>query len=804
MKQTTTKKTDIVDIDDGRIKLKHDGELPIATGKSRYETAWKNKTMLWSELLQRLKRSTVTQETHAEFMHMNKPDQDRIKDVGGFVGGHLKGGRRKSDTVELRQLIALDADFAPPGMLADIQTDLLPMPGAWAVYSTHKHTEESPRLRFLIPLKSPVTPEQYEAIARRIAGDIGIEYFDATTFQPARLMYWPSTPRDIAPVFDYMDTEWTDPEKVLATYSDWKDSSYWPVSEKEKEKLDHEKKKQGDPREKEGSIGLFCRTYTVEEAMEKFIPGVYEKCDGMKDRYTYKAGSTAAGLVIYEDGLFAYSNHSTDPAGGQLCNAFDLVRIHLYGAQDENVEDTTVTKLPSYKQMVQLVQKDPEVSKTLYRERGGLKDEFGELEDDEWVGRLEKNSKGFATTLNNLTIIMQNDPRISGICYNRMADMIEVRGPIGWKRSGRFWRDVDDAMLERFLASEYAEFPHQKIISAVSAAADDRAYHPVLDYLDSLPEWDGTPRVDTLLIDYLGADDNAYVRAVMRKTLVAAIARVKHPGCKFDTVLTLCGPQGIGKSTLFARLGGEWFSDSLSFSDTKDKAAAEKLQGNWIIELPELNGLTRAGVAAVRQFISSQDDKFRPSYGRRVTSHPRQCVLVGTTNAEEGYLSDTAGGRRFWPVNVSGEHLLDAWDMTRNEIDQIWAEALVRYEAGESLVLDPELAKFAEQAQLDALKSDDREGVIQEYLDRLLPENWGSLNMYDRRDFLRGTGQGTVRRQVVSNVEVWCECFEYEPKTLEMKNSREITAVLKKIGWKRVERRQRIPVYGLQRLYSRH
>lgn len=803
MKQTTTKKTDVVDIDEARIKLKHDGNVQISTGRSRMETKWKNKVLLWSELLQKLRQVTRTQETHDEYMRMPKSEQDRIKDVGGFVGGHLREGRRKSDMVESRQIVTLDADFAPADMLESIQTDILPMPGAWAVYATHKHSPEKPRLRFLIPLKRPVTPDEYEAIARRIAGDIGIDYFDDTTYQPSRLMYWPSMPADVDNVFDFSDTEWTDPDDILAQYKDWTDTSYWPTSDRERDAFQREKKKQGDPREKSGLIGAFCRTYTVEEAMEKFIPDVYEKCDGMKGRYTYKKGSTAAGLVIYEDGLFAYSNHSTDPAGGQLCNAFDLVRIHLYGAQDENAEDTQTSRLPSYQQMVELARRDPEVSRTVYRDRKNLKDEFEPLEDDEWVGKLERNKKGFTSTLNNLTIIMQNDPRVSGIRYNRLADMIEVRGAIPWVRNGQFWRDADDAMMERWLAEEFTEFPRQKIVSAVTAAAEDRAYHPILEYLDGLPEWDGIERVDTLLVDFLGAPDTEYTRAVMRKTLVAAIARVKHPGCKFDTVLTLCGPQGIGKSTLFAKLGGEWFSDSLSFADTRDKSAAEKLQGNWIVELPELNGLTRAGVAAVRQFISSQDDKYRASYGRRVSSHPRQCILVGTTNAEEGYLSDTAGGRRFWPVTVSGVHLYDAWDLSPESIRQIWAEALVRYDEGESLILPPELAKIAEQAQLDALKSDDREGVIQEYLDRLLPEDWDGLGLYDRRDFLRGTKVGTVRRQTVSNVEIWCECFEYDAKTLEMRNSRELTAVLKKLGWKIDEKRTRIPVYGVQRLFRR-
>lgn len=811
MKRATTKRTEPLEL---HLNLKYDGMLPIATGRSRTERQWKNTELYWSELLQRLRTPTRTQETHDEFMAMGKPDQDRIKDVGGFVGGHVRGGRRKSDTVEMRQLITLDADFAPPDMLDSVQLETLPMPGAWAVYSTHKHSQEKPRLRFLIPLKKPVTPDQYEAIARRIAADVGIDYFDDTTYQPARLMYWPSASSDSEYVFNYSDEEWTDPDTILQRYSDWTDTSYWPTSGREQRRINHEAKKQGDPREKQGLIGAFCRTYTVEEAMEKFLPGIYVPCD-VSGRYTYAAGSTAAGMVIYEDSLFAYSNHATDPAGGQLCNAFDLVRIHLFGARDENIEDTSTTKLPSYKEMLAFVQKDKETCITLAKEqRARLSEDFSEPieeeddesyeEDLEWTGQLTRNKTGkLETSLPNLQLILKNDRLLQGIRRNRLSGMIDVSGHLPWKHTGPSWTDTDDAMLERYLAEAYAEFPKQKVLTGVTAAAEDRSYDPVMDYLDGLPEWDGVPRVDTLLVDILGAEDTEYVRAVTRKTLVGAIARVKHPGCKFDTVLVLCGPQGIGKSTLLDKLGGKWFCDTLSFADTRDKTAAEKLQGNWIMEIQELNGLSKSSITAMRQFISTRNDKYRPAYGRRVEEHPRRCIITGTTNAEEGYLTDTAGGRRFWPVDVGlGVRINEAWDLTQADIDQIWAEALVRYNEGEPLILTGKLAEEAEKAQRAALKSDEREGVVSEYLDRLLPEDWDSRNMYERRDFLRGTDQGTVKREYVCCMEVWCECFENDKRNLDMRSSREIAVMLKKIGWE-MNASRRMPIYGKQKVFQR-
>lgn len=172
----------------------------------------------------------------------------------------------------------------------------------------------------------------------------------------------------------------------------------------------------------------------------------------------------------------------------------------------------------------------------------------------------------------------------------------------------KYWRDADDAQLISYIEDRYGTFSKRNYEIAVTKVADDRSYHPIREFLDALPDWDQVARVDTLLIDYLGAEDNAYVRAITRKTLCAAISRVLNPGCKFDSMLVLNGPQGVGKSTLIARPAGEWFSDSLNLGDTKDKTAAEKLQRYWILEIGELAGLRKAEVETRRSFLSRQND----------------------------------------------------------------------------------------------------------------------------------------------------------------------------------------------------
>lgn len=773
-------------------KLKYDGPLTISTGRSRHETSWKNKEMSWSVLVSKFRSTVRTAETLAEYMKMAKADQDRIKDIGGFVGGALKNGRRKADNVVSRQLVTLDADFAPAGLTDDLQYVLT---GAYAIYSTHKHRPEKPRLRILVPLDREVTPDEYEAISRKLAEMIGIDYFDDTTYQPSRLMYWPSTATDGEYVFDYSDAPWTSADEILKLYPDWTDVSYWPESSRTAEQRRKTADKQGDPTEKKGLIGAFCRTYGIQAAIDTFLADVYTPCT-MEGRYTYTEGSTSAGLVLYDD-KFAYSNHATDPASGRLCNAFDLVRIHKFGQLDDSAPgNTPTTNLPSYKAMMDWVKEDGETVKTSVLERrNDAQQSFAEDDDDagdadDWITQLELKQNGtVANTLPNVLLILQNDPALGGIVFNQLADNLEIRdGGVPWKKQGRFWRDADDAQLEAYLANAYTEFTKARILSAITKVADDRAYHPVREYLDSLPEWDGVQRVDTLLVDYLDAEDTPYVRAVTRKTLCAAVQRVRHPGCKFDTVLVLCGPQGIGKSTLIHKLGGEWFSDSLNLADTKDKTAAEKLQGQWIIEIGELAGIGAAGVKTLRSFISTQDDKYRASYGRRVSSHPRQCIMIGTTNSEDGYLNDTDGGRRFWPVNTPGGGLQDPWDLTDDEVEQIWAETLTYVDAGEELILMGDVAREAEDRQREAMIGDPREGKVAAYLDTMLPADWYDRDLDGRRDFLYGSEtprpEAPLRRDRVTPQEIWCECFGYRLEKMEQKDTYMIKKIMTKMdGW---------------------
>ena len=363
---------------------------------------------------------------------------------------------------------------------------------------------------------------------------------------------------------------------------------------------------------------------------------------------------------------------------------------------------------------------------------------------ENWQAALDIDKTGkIKDTLTNISIILKYDENLKNIVYNQFKNMLDVVGALPWKQVKPGWSDTDLACAKMYFERMYGIWSPTKFKDALLAVASaERLYHPVKDYLSAL-KWDGVKRVDTLLVDYLGAEDTPYVRAVTRKTLVAAVARIFKPGTKFDSILVLNGKRGIGKSTLFARLGRQWFSDSLSISDMKDKTASEKLQGYWILEISELNGMKKVDVETIKSFISRTDDKYRQAYGVSVESHPRSCIIIGTTNSDGGFLRDITGNRRFFPVRVSGQGKYKPWELT--QVDQIWAEAVEYYNRGEELFLKDDAASQAYAMQRDAMETDDREGLVDEYLNTLLPEEWPKMDLFERRSFLNGSEFGESR-----------------------------------------------------------
>lgn len=789
--------------------MNNDKKISISIGASRWSMQWTQTTMLWSELCARLKTPVRTKETVEEYHKMKKAEQGKLKDIGGFVGGTLKGLQRKAINVTGRDLITLDLDAIKPGDTDNVVRTVDSLGMAYAIYSTRSHTEHRPRLRVVVPTDRTMTVDEYEPIARKLASLIGIGMCDGTTFEASRLMYWPSCPKDAQYVYVVGDKRFLSADGMLGLYDDWHDVRSWPqvpgheASQRERQLL----AKQGDPKTKHGIVGAFCRVYGIREALDEYLPHAYTTVEGSADRLTFATGSTVAGAVIYDDDQFLYSHHNTDPCGGQLVNAFDLVRLHKFHDLDETAKDgTPVHKLPSYTAMSKLAMQDKAVVAELNAARAqeSAQNVFADLiqnedkqeitdlnpnalTDVEWMktSTLKYDDNGrVKPTLDNMLKILVHDQALSGrIAFDRFASRYVAKGALPWNMQPgtRLWTDADDAGLRWYLENKYEVTGRDKVQDAMIMCAEQNGFNEVLDYLNSLT-WDGVPRLDMLFIDYLGAEDNIYTRAVARKSLTAAVARAYEPGCKYDTMPILVGRQGAGKSTLIRTMGKKWYADGLSTFEGKE--AAESIQGKWIIEAGEMAGYTRAEENASKQFLSRQVDVFRQAYGRRTQEYPRRCVFFGSSNQYE-FLKDITGNRRFWPIDIEAQKpTKNVYVNLPGEVDQIWAEAVVRYKNGESLIIEDNEAalKIAETAREAHMESNSKQGLINEFLLQKVPKNWNTMSRTARRTFLT-MGSHTPDEELeyrdrICAVEVWYECFGQDPARMKKTDTREINQIL--------------------------
>lgn len=804
--------------------MTNDRQITISVGTSRRAARWQAQTMRISELYARLSTPVRSTETMAAYFALPKGQQDELKDVGGYVAGALNGPHRKAGAVAGRDVLTLDLDNIPAGGTDDVLRRVEGLGCGYCVYSTRKHHPAAPRLRVLLPLDRTCTADEYEPCARKLAEWIGIELCDPSTFEAARLMYWPSCCADGQYVYQPADKPLLSVDGVLAKYPDWRDYASWPAvpGAVGPARL---AAKQGDPEAKKGVVGAFCRIYDIEHAMAAFLPGVYEPVEAMPGRYTFTGGSTTGGAVLYDNGKFLYSHHATDPCGGRLVNAFDLVRIHRFGDLDDEATPGTLThQLPSYKAMRELATGDKAVSALLLQEKWETAAEaFGgggpgrpapqgadasAVEDTGWRKLLTINTQGTVEkTMRNLQIILEHDPRLKGhIRLNLFSGRIDVDGALPWDRPGnaRTWTDEDAAHLRIWLEPLYGKAPKNDILDAVAACAGDQAYHPVREYLDGLV-WDGVPRLSTLFIDYLGAEDSDYTRSVTRKAFVAAVARVMRPGCKYDTMLVLVGRQGRHKSTILSVMGGEWFSDSLkSFGD---KEAMETIQGTWLNEVAEMQAMAKSEVDAVKAFVTSPSDYYRASYGRYAAEHPRQCVFFGTTNSKE-CLVDPTGGRRFWPVDIDRRpRKKRVFRDLAGERDQLWAEAVAHWRLGEPLHLTGELEEAARAVQEDHRQRHPWEGLIADFLAQEIPADWMKWDLTQRQMYRSGGMKyegATVQRSRTCAAEIWCEVLGKPRGDLKQRDARELNGLLELMpGWVGVGVAKAGKPYGAQRCFER-
>lgn len=709
--------------------------FPLVTFDSAHAAQGEQERLTWLELVERLRVCKRTPESAAEYEVMSKQERGRVKDVGAFLGAVTRGAKRDLKSIQQRSLITVDADNCEPG---DIERAVALLEGrglAYVLYTTHSHSPEAPRFRLVLPICPTVSPSDYALVARAVAHwlSLGLSAgaIDDSCIRATQLMYYPSASRDAEFISRanssgrYVDpSEWLDePKGAFAPKANRPEGggALTPMMP------------ENNPREKRGAIGAFCRAYTIAEAIDTFLSDVYERAG--KGRYTYKGGSSWGGLHLLDE-CYAFSHHSTDPAGGTARNAFDLVRIHKFGHLDSD-SSQRIEKRPSFVAMCSFVAEDPRGRKAMLEDTvkdliDDLEDETpGEGEDETWRNRLTLTAKSgrVEPTRPNIQLILLNDARFRGkIRYNEFSQKIERWGILGnvsqpQAVEGAQWSDSDEADVRCELELGYGITNRQAIEDVLIRVAKMNAYHPVKNMIESTL-WDGVPRVELLYIDYLGAKDTELMRAFARKALIAGVSRIYKPGVKFDYITVFTGAEGAGKSTLIRKLGYPWYSDSVQTMEGRD--AMEQIAGAWLIEVAELGAFRKSELAAIKAFISKTSDEYRPAYGRNTVTRPRRCIFFATTN-EHSFVRNEGGNRRFWVVPIMQQpQRCKPWELTLETVQQLWAEAKYYYDQGEELDLPLELKGQAEGLRVAHEEEDPLKMSLVNYLLTPVPCDWYS------------------------------------------------------------------------------
>lgn len=777
-----------------RIELEHDAMFQLCTAAGRGSKKWSAKQMWLSDFVSILATRRETPETAAEYHRMDKAGQDEIKDVGGFFAGTLKDGRRAKSSVGWRTFVTLDADHAAENTLERIQTALGEY--CYSVYSTHKHTPKEPRLRLLVYPDRPMSTEEYPAVIRMLASKVDIDVFDDTTYDLNRLMYWPSCSKDAEYIYHHNDAPLFSVDDILAQYGTpeepeaWRNTWLWPTSSRESKNFKLRLGKQQDPATKSGIVGAFCRVFSITDALE--MTGCYKHHD--RNRWTYTPGSTTGGLIVYDD-KFTYSHHGTDPTSGVLCNAFDLVRMHKFGDQDtQSPLDTPTGKLPSYRAMLEYCRGFENVKAQMVKDRIQDFDEVLDTDEGdkgEWIKRLQINDSGVIKgTFFNCKTIVLNDAKVKRqMGYNEFALRME------YLPERRLWETSDSSEIRAYIGENYeADFSDSNIEKAVELGAKANRYHPVRDYLNAL-EWDGVNRIDGLLIKYFGCKDSAYNREVIACWMIAAVARVFNPGCKWDYVPVLGGAQGIGKTTFIHTLAKGWYGELNSFDN---KVAIEEISGKWIVEITELGAMNRHDLEQQKAFLSATSTTVRVAYARYALEYQRQCVFMGTTNLKSDYLKDSTGNRRWWPVDCVRTDFIDIDELSAT-VDQLWAEAAHRYKADGLQMLSKEARSQAESAQQDKLQFDEWDGLIAEALLQSASKrryDSDEVRLFDEMD-----DADMEPRTRICVPEIWEDILGYRGKSMQPRDRQRICGIMDLMpAWTRTPKPQRFGKrFGTQR-----
>lgn len=770
--------------------------LAIATAPKRDSKTWKNDVVTWDEFKAWL------------------ASPDNKKESGNYVLGRLQGTRRSKRTLEARSALSLDVDFAQPGFLTDVQ--MLPFNLVW--HTTYSSTPESPRYRIIIPLDREVNPAEYVACVMVVMDMLGTEQFDQGSTQPERYMFKPAAQKP-----DFYD--WGEVEGPIACADDLVMKIDSIVADYTAPQPSRRKR---DPFKIEGVVGAFNRVYADLDDLIADFDLPYDKV-GEKWMLRGSLGAPGMGPVPDREGLW-YSFHACDPAFMQTCSAFDLVRAHLFGELDEDAKPgTPVNKLPSHARMLdEVMNADPVVADKVMGET--WRTDFGGSDavaapasptpartapsgpvtapsgGADWRTGLALSQAGSVRdTLDNWDLILANDEVFTSLVYNEVTLAIEPTRDLPWRpvtRSGGTWMGkADGDMLALHLERTVRlKVPQNRIEAMVQKAAFSRRVSPVADYLNSLV-WDGQPRVETCLP---GVKVDEFTRLAARKSLVAAVGRALDPGVKWDHSLILYGGEGLGKSLWIERMSKGWTAE---LGDLRLKDTLQIVARTWIAVADEGHSLKRADSNVMKAFMTRRNDVYRAPYDTVPTEHPRRCVVWGSTN-EETFLRREAGNRRFLIVEC-GPYDIDA--VTPEYVDQVWAEAVTMYRAGERLWLDSDESEKAVEAREIFTEENPLVGQIGAYLDMPVPPDWykmsGAARFTYRQNYLEMGLDADVEMMVQDRVcalQVWYEVLNgnRKPQQVEL---REINEAIRELEeWYSVPKARRFDTnYGVQRGFNR-
>lgn len=745
---------------------------------NRMTKQWFPATMTWEEIVK------AAQEPAAE------------KDCGAYMAGKATSTNRKDSQVEYRSMVTLDADNADTDLPARVEGLGLTA----LVHSTYSHTTDNPRYRVIIPILGPgLTAEEYPRAARGLMEALGKEQFDKTCDQPKRIMFWPSASNpDQYEVHSY-DGEPATAQGLLERFCGF---SATP---------EHKRGPKCDPYKLPGVVGAFNRLYDMARAVEEFnLP--YEQVG--ENRWHYTPADSSGGVCVYPDG-YVYSNHASDPAGGRALCMFDLVAMHQFADLDE-AADTPLNVAPKDRPSIQKAMREFTELADVKMEMMGLNIESS---DEDWVSKLRVHPKTGQTLdeANNWKLLMVHDPVLSGLAYNTMNLATITRRDFPWRKvtPGRDDQltNADRAQISAHVQCTYnmRRPPKEQVNDVIDMVAQDHSYHPVEEYLEGL-QWDGVSRIET----WLPGEVNDYKRSVARLVAMQAVARMLDPGVKVDNCLIFAGGEGLGKSWFIERMGRGWTCTLGPIDRGNARDTIMIMSRSWIAVADEGHSLKKADADNMKNFITRTHDEVRLPYARETEVLARRQVIWGTTN-DPTFLRAQEGNRRFLIVNVTEK--LDFDKYTSEYVDQVWAEAVciwkesrAKYgvEGNPDLRLNDAEEEVAKGVREEATEEEPLVGLIQNYLDTLVPENWERMPVDDRVTWLRNAEQGLVkpgtrRIERVCSFEIWTVLLGNDRGKPSRVKSLEIGEALRKIpGWvSSGAKRSRFPFFGQQRYFSR-